>query len=309
MSAARGTVVSVMPRHAGLGNRMRALLGARSLARREARGFAYVWPTGRSFGAQLRDLWDDDARDDAARDPARDDALRRLPGVAHRALRLRYPHRDWSLHWLDDARDERVWLVRTGHALVLPDDAQPWPHLLRELRPAPAVADRVVRLARRLAGEPYVGVMVRAHHASHPETLRWSPVGWFVERMRRIEQEQPGVRFLLSCDVPRVQHELLAAFPGAVAQDDKGAYNSRHGLVAAVADLYLLAGASHLLGPHYSSFPELAVHLAGPPLVLETSRTPTRDGPPLVTVPDPLRPHVGRRDVAAGSTARDQHTD
>ena len=279
-SRRRGTVVSVMPRHAGLGNRMRALLGARALAELEHRDFAYVWPTGTPFGAHLTDLWECD--------------LRRLPTAAHQVLRLRYPERDWSLRWLDEARDRSVWLVRTGHALVLPDGARAWPELLRELRPSGQVADRVTSVAATLTGEPYVGVMVRAHPASHTETLRWSPVGWFVERMRRLEQAAPGVRFYLSCDVPELQQDLLDAFPGAVAQADKGGYNSRAGLVAAVVDLYLLAGATHLLGPYFSSFPELARHLAGPGLTLETSRSGEPRDLPLVTVADPLRPHLGR---------------
>jgi hypothetical protein len=42
-------------------------------------------------------------------------------------------------------------------------------------------------------------------------------------------------------------------------------------LQAAVADLYLLAGSCHILGPHYSSFPELARHLSDDAIALETS--------------------------------------
>jgi len=84
--------------------------------------------------------------------------------------------------------------------------------------------------------------------------------------------------------------------PGTVALEGKGAYNTKAALLSSVVDLYLLAGAAHLVAPHYSSFPEVAQQLAGTALKLETSMTGPETrleaGDGLTRARDPLRPSV-----------------
>jgi hypothetical protein len=277
-------VVSRNRIHAGLGNRMRVLLGAQSLAEREGRGFGYVWQTGRPFGARLTDLWLFDAP--------------RVPVVVSQALALRYPYRGADLAWLDDERRrERLWQIKTPHALALPPDAEPWERKLRLLTVVPELQSRVQDLFdHRLRDAPYVGVMIRAHAVSHEQTRRLSPVSWYVERMRQLEAAHPGLTFYVSCDAPDVQERVCAEVGNCVAQVDKGEYNSRRALRAAIVDLYLLASASHLLVPHYSSFPELAHKLADERPVMETSQRGVDGavdaGAGWTVVADPLRPWV-----------------
>lgn len=254
-------VVAVAKPHHGLGNRMRALLGCWSLAQLEQRELRYVWPVGRSFGARLSDLWTT--------------PLRPMRAARERLLRAGRPYRGAMLDWVPASRDERTWFVRTAHALELPEAAVPWEALLRDLQPVAEVGDAVRALHARVAARPYVGVMVRAHARSHELTARMSPVEWFVHRMHEIREVEPDVGFFLSCDVDGVADRIAAAVGDVVRQTDKGAYNSRRALQASVVDLYLLAGSSHILAPHFSSFPELAVSLAGPRLRLETSQTGT----------------------------------
>lgn len=279
----RGRVVAFTRKHHGLGNRLRVTLGARSLARWADRDFAYTWPTGRTFGASFDELWAFGER--------------RIPAAWSKVLAVRHPYHSADLDWLEDARADSVWQIRTPHALHLPADASPWGDELRSLTPVPAIAHRVTDFhAEHLTGEPYIGVMVRAHAVSNLQTLQMSPVQWYIDRMRELRMQHPDIRFFLSADSPQAQSEILAAVPGTVALDDKGDYNSRRALLSSVVDLYLLAGAAHLVAPHYSSFPEVAQLLAGPGLRLETSMTgpETRlsgaDG--LTLAPDPLRPSV-----------------
>jgi hypothetical protein len=275
------TVLASVRLHAGLGNRVRALLGAKSLAELEHRRLVYCWPTGKPFGARLTDLWAFDAP--------------RVPTAVGRVLAVRYPYRDPGLEWLDaEARRERIWQIRTGSTLSLPPEATPWLDHLRALRPAPAVAERVRSFFdEHLRGRAYVGVMIRAHAVSHTITQQHSPVEWFVTRMKEIRASHPDVAFFVSCDVPEVQQRVVAQFEDAVGLTDKGPYNSRAALVSSVADLYLLASSAHVLAPHYSSFPELAQYLAGDRLRLETSVTgPPVDGIAWHRVADPLRPSV-----------------
>lgn len=278
MRTTRPTIVSVSRYRWGLGNRVRTLLGAAKLAQATDRSLAYVWPTGREFGPRMTDLWDFPHR--------------RIPQVASRALALRYPYLDEKLGWLDDQAGRTVWQIRTPHALELPTSMGSWTEMLRELRPAAAISDRVRQFAAgNLGDEAYVGVMIRAHDRSHSKTLATSPVEWFLTRMDELGATHPGIRFFVSCDVAEVAQEVCQRVPGAVTQADKGEYNTVIGVQAAVADLYLLAGSGYILGPHWSSFVDLASYLAGEILPLVT---PGTQGPPGELYPtpaaDPLRP-------------------
>lgn len=280
------SLVAVTGIHHGLGNRVRVVLGSRSLARLEGRAFFHTWHTGPEFGARFDELWQVDDRV--------------VSRTTARLLSLRYPFRDEKLEWLDEkARARRVLLIRTPHALHLPTTAEPWEAQLQALRPIAAIGDRVRDFfSSRLAGAPYVGVMVRTHPNSHQATLRESPLDWYLGRMRDIRSERPGIQFFVSADTAEAQELIGRAIPGSHALVDKGGYNTRQALQSAVSDLYLLAGATHILGPHFSSFPELAQKLAGPRLALETSHSAedtkweARDA--LYLVDDPLSPHIRR---------------
>jgi hypothetical protein len=280
LSRSEPLLVAVTGRYHGLGNRMRVVLGARALAEHEGRSFAYVWPTGRGFGARLDELWEFDAR--------------RWPESLSRALAPVYPYRDASLVWLDDeALRERVWQIRTPHALSLPDGAPDWPAALRELEPVDGIRQRITDLSAASDGRPYLGVMIRAHTVAHAATLRESPVEWYLDRIAGIRAERPDLGLYVAADTDDAFERVAERFPDCAGQTGKGAYNSRRALQAAVADLYLLAGSCHILAPHFSSFPELARHLAGGAVALETSTSAPSsrfEAQHAITVGTPLRP-------------------
>lgn len=272
----------------GLGNRVRVVLGCKSLAALEDRDFSYVWPTGALFGPRFSDLWQVGGKT--------------VSRTTSRLLARRYPYHDETLSWIDDeARKQRLWQVRTGSPIQLPAEATPWQDEFRALQPVQHITDQVNGIYDRdLRGAPYVGVMIRAHSVSHLKTLQTSPVDWFVERMADIREADPDVRFFISCDVPEVQERVMALIPGCVGQADKGPYNSTAAVRASVVDLYLLASSGYLLGPHFSSFIHLAEHLAGDRLTLETPVTERGDAAAGYrahgTVSDPTRPFL--RDLA-----------
>jgi hypothetical protein len=275
------TLIAYNGAEAGLGNRIRVVLGAQSLAELEGRSFAYVWPTGPKFGPRFDQLWRFEA-------PV-------VPRAVSRVLARWAPYRDASLGWVtEETRRERLWQIRTGAELAVLPGATHWTDTYRALQPVPEIAERVRSVFdSELRGAPYVGVMVRAHAVSHQQTKDASPVAWFAERMATIAQQRPGTRFYLSCDVPEVAEQLAREVPGCVLQRDKGDYNTVEGVWSAVVDLYLLASAGHLVGPHYSSFLHLAQHLVTEPLPVETSRTaPVEQVDPAAAglVEDPLQP-------------------
>ncbi|RZI91407.1 MAG: hypothetical protein EOO67_10320, partial [Microbacterium sp.] len=241
--ATRGLVIAAPRPHHGLGNRVRVVLGARSLARHVGRDFAYTWPLGARFGARFDELWD--IRD------------RRISALSSRLRALRHPYRGEDLAWMPGAADERVWQIRTAHALHLPAGATPWGEELQSLRPVDALAERIASFhAAHFVDGPYVGVMVRTHPISNRQTLLHSPIEWYIDRMHEIRSARPDVRFFVSADTPEGQARIIADVPDAFALPDKGDYNSKAALLSSVVDLYLLAGSGHILAPHYSSFPE-----------------------------------------------------
>lgn len=279
----RGTLIVSVSRHAGLGNRMRVVLSGQSLAEYADRRFFYCWPTKRRiFGAAMTDLWQYEAH--------------RVPWTLTKILAPRYPQHNATLKWMADARADRIWQIRSAQPLALPAGAMPWAERLRNLRPTDEIADRISDFFdAHLRGRPYVGVMIRAHENSHAQTRAMSPISWFTDRMEQIRNEVPDIGFFISCDVPEVTQQIVDRFSNAVALSGKGTYNSAISIKASVVDLYLLASSVHILGAHYSSFPDLAAHLADGRVALETSANAAEfnsSGTRWSLVEDPLHPHL-----------------
>lgn len=275
-------VLAVTDKNHGLGNRVRSVLGSLLLARSESRAFAYAWPVGKEFGAKLDELWEFDA-------PV-------VSTVTSRAATLVFPYRDNKLQWLDEeARTRRLWQIRTPHALMLPPGCPPWEEELRALTPSEQVRQGILEAFRDGPdGEPYVGVMIRTHAKAHPQTLRQSPLTWYLRRMQAITDWWPEVQFYVSTDTPGAFHEVRRHFAHCHGTAEKGPYNSQRALMASVVDVYMLASGCHLLAPHFSSFPELSQRLAGPQLRLETSMNTRKSalvtGMALSMAPNPLKP-------------------
>ena len=277
----------------GLGNRMRVVLGAKVLAEHERRRLYYVWPTGPLFEPRLTELWDFHGGTPVARSVSR-------------ALAKLYPYETADVAAASPRlRARRVRQIRTGGELRLPPGLRSWREEFRSLTPAPDIAGRVVDFFDdRLRDRPYVGVQIRAHAVSHPQTKDASPVSWFRSRMRQIAARQPGTVFFVSCDVPEVVSALASEIPNVQALSDKGGYNTVAGVKSAIVDLYLLASSGYILGPHYSSFLHLADYLADEHIRIETSQhTP----PELVDLRSPglaahpLHPAVRVFPATAGS--------
>lgn len=251
-------VVAVPRLHHGLGNRVRVVLSAQDLAASTGRAFAYVWPTGKPFGARFDELWQSD--------------LRRISSFRSTVMAVRHPYRDAGDDWRDAATRDPIWQIRTSQPIVVDGSIETWHDRLRALRPTHQIAAEIhAMFDDGLRGAPYLGVMVRSHAVSHEITRRESPFEWYLDRISDIRRANPGIGLFVSADTAEAHDRVLAAFPNVRSVRDKGAYNSGPALRAAVADLYLLAASTHIVGPHYSSFPELAKFLAGPSVSLETS--------------------------------------
>ncbi|WP_314139192.1 hypothetical protein [uncultured Plantibacter sp.] len=261
---------------------MRSLLGAKDLSDRHGWDFSYTWDD-RSAGlsAELDELW----QNEFERSSRATATLWSFPSRAY----LSGDQRTWPA----GAEGRRRINLKTGDYIVDRDGERlDWGKQLRALRPAAPVARRIEQVARELGQGEFVGVMIRAHEASHPKTKELSPVSWYERRMLELLEHRPDLRFYISCDVPAVADALVAQFPRAVTQRNKGGYNTTTGTQAAVADVYLLASSAGILRPYWSSFTTMSSELAAQTIVLEDSQSDVPLGAQTL-VPravDPLRP-------------------
>jgi hypothetical protein len=272
----------------GLGNRMRALLGARELTERHGWGFSYTWDNHSSaLSAELDELW----QQDFVRSSRVAAVMRTLPKREF----LSGDQRTWPL----GAETKRRIDVKTGDYITDRSGQRlDWGRRLRTLRPSDEVSRRIDRVSSDLGPGDFIGVMIRAHEASHPKTKEFSPVRWYEQRMHELLEQRPDLRFYISCDVPEVAAALIAAFPAAVTQADKGGYNTTTGTQAAVADIYLLASAGGILRPYWSSFTTMASELSNQAVMLEDSQSeqPLTASDLVARAPDPFRPWVRGND-------------
>jgi hypothetical protein len=269
----------------GLGNRVRTLLSAAAAAESSGRRFRYVWGVSPSFAARFDDLWEE--------------PFHRLPGQAGLALkaatRLHLPGVDRLEQDAPRATPAGgpVQFACTSQVFAGPDGVPvDWEPAFRDLRLRSGLADEVRAVhAASLGGTPYVGVQVRTN-AAHRETVEASPLSWYLRRMEELRSERPDLVFFLSCDSRDAEAAIKERIPGVVTLADKGGYNSRRGIEAAVVDVYLLASAQRILAPHWSSFAEMAAALS-PGIPYETSQRPwtiSAEWEQPRVVADPVRP-------------------
>ena len=263
---------------------MRALLGAKELSDRNGWRFSYTWDDhSAGLSAKLEELWEHDF----VRSSRVAAVMRTLPKREFLSGDVR--------SWPSDSETRRRIDVKTGDYIIdRSGDRLDWGRRLRMLRTSDAVARRITEMSTGLGQGAFVGVMIRAHEASHPKTKEFSPVRWYEQRMRELLDQRADLRFYISCDVPEVAAALVAKFPSAVTQHNKGGYNTTTGTQAAVADIYMLASAGGVLRPYWSSFTTMASELSDHVVMLEDSQSElSLTASSLVArAPNPLRPWV-----------------
>ncbi len=250
-------VLATNPESAGLGNRVRFTLSALSLARTNSRDFMYVWPQSKNFEPAFSDLWNFNEK---------------IATIEQLNISKTLPCYQKSEDLPDHANKIPIWHFRSHHELKLPIGAPTWGSILRGLEPAKNISNRVCSFFdNHLKDKNYIGVMIRAHEKSHTKTLEKSPIEWFLEKIAELDRKNPGIIFFLSCDVPKVQLEITQKFPNCIGQIAKGEYGSVEGIISSVVDLYLLASASYMLTPFWSTFPDIALELADKKIAFQNS--------------------------------------
>lgn len=236
---------------AGLGNRLRFTLSAAIAAKDLGRKFGYVWPTGELFGRKFVDLWQYEEEE--------------LPEVPKEVPIWDASSEPWKV-------PNGSFRVKSGNVVTVGGDVNRWEKSLRELSLQPRIEEKVQTVFSEARLGEFQGVQVRASQKSHSNTIASSPISWFERRLDKILHDSDD-KIYLSCDDKAAQNLLQRRAPDRiVALDVPSGYNDGAALDKAVVDLYVLAQAKYLIGPHWSSFVELAWALADRRVPLETSQ-------------------------------------
>lgn len=283
------SIVAVNMETSGLGNRVHFTLGVASVAAATDRKLQVYWPIDNLFACPVASIW--------TNFPGEVIEARDLPPISPDVLT------DWRTitpeSW-STIDDPTVYLRGYG-GIPQPVGSRLWGDLFRELELSSEVCELVERAWEQLPRHAGVlGVSMRVNELSHPKTKEHSPVEWYVAELERFSTTHPNAGIFLSCDEASVTERLMAQFPNIVAIDYPGEYNSARSVIKAVADLYILASATEIISPYWSSFPNMSYQLAGEQVPMRSSLRSWAgekgDGPSIAS--DPVWPSRDRVPVS-----------
>ncbi len=124
-------------------------------------------------------------------------------------------------------------------------------------------SDRVEQAMRPVLsrfGAHTAGFHVRT--TDNAQSLKQSPYRLFAEAARRELAENPQTTLFLATDSDEIRRKFLSEFgKSAICSDAELSRSSKHGMIAAATDLFLLSRCNKIYGSHYSSFSEIAAEL------------------------------------------------
>jgi hypothetical protein len=122
-----------------------------------------------------------------------------------------------------------------------------------------------------------IGVHIR--RGDNVDSIQYSPLERFVERMKEEIDRNNSVKFFVSTDDYKVEVYLRNLFQHRIITHKKKSFsrNSSLGIQDALIDLYCLANCSKLIGSYYSSFTETAWQINGISHVTIKSETEQMD--------------------------------
>lgn len=267
----------------GLGNRLRAIGSAATIAQATGREMVVVWQPDHHCEARLTDLFDYDGP--VIEESFLSDAAR---GGAHV-----YNYMEIEEGGVKDAPIDLTWAgdVYARSAFVLHSPASTWDGqntFLRGLVPAPHVRDLIASVRAPNDVSVHVRMVGGAKdaHLSYESGDEWNDedqakIGYwrekchfsaFLKRVESLRADGQADRIFVAADSPEAYRAFTDTFGARVAFLERELYDrSPDQLAYALADAILLGRAPRLLGSTWSSFTELALRLAPHPPVHEMS--------------------------------------
>ncbi len=263
--------------YGGLSNRLRVLLSGVALAEATGRRFTMLWPVRPTCGAPYEALFEN-AWGVVTQKPSPPEAAW-LPALGG----------DMGRDWFDIATapqpeiavSSTTWLVEPDFCPSHAPLRQRCGELMEQLRPVPAVRDRVAAFRAAHFRPTMLGV-----HLRRADFLRRLPycahnTGPALAALRRLLQQYPAAGIFLSTDdggpdpvtgaaqYEGVREKLRAAFGDRVVWTTPRTLENgaMEGVQDALVDLLLLRATDAVVGTWWSSFSEAAVAGRNAPLV------------------------------------------
>ena len=258
----------------GMGNRMKALSAAITLARQCHSRAEIIWFRDGGLGCRFDQLFLPlDEPDATLREATLTDLLlhdrprRRNLYVPLCAQRLLYEGRmdeqactqgmRTHFDFVEWATGKRAWM--SSHVYFMADE--PPTGTYDRFRLIPQLQQRVDRTVAE-AGDDVVGVHIR--RTDNERSIAESPTEAFIARMR---QESGGTRFFLATDNEEEKQRIAAAFPHRVITSPRPAdRRTLQGMEDAAVEMFTLSRTRLILGSAYSTFSSAAAGISHIPL-------------------------------------------
>ena len=258
----------------GMGNRMKALSAAITLARQCHSRAEIIWFRDGGLGCRFDPLFlPHDEPDATLREATLTDLLlhdrprRRNLYVPLCAQRLLYEGRmdqqactqgmRTHFDFVEWATGKRAWM--SSHVYFMADE--PPTGTYDRFRLIPQLQQRVDRTVAE-AGDDVVGVHIR--RTDNERSIAESPTEAFIARMR---QESGGTRFFLATDNEEEKQRIAAAFPHRVITSPRPAdRRTLQGMEDAAVEMFTLSRTRLILGSAYSTFSSAAAGISHIPL-------------------------------------------
>lgn len=258
----------------GMGNRMKALSAAITLARQCHSRAEIIWFRDGGLGCRFDQLFLPlDEPDATLREATLTDLLlhdrprRRNLYVPLCAQRLLYEGRmdeqactqgmRTHFDFVEWATGKRAWM--SSHVYFMADE--PPTGTYDRFRLIPQLQQRVDRTVAE-AGDDVVGVHIR--RTDNERSIAESPTEAFIARMR---QESGGTRFFLATDNEEEKQRIAAAFPHRVITSPRPAdRRTLQGMEDAAVEMFTLSRTRLILGSAYSTFSSTAAGIGHIPL-------------------------------------------
>lgn len=271
----------------GLGNRLRAMASAASIAARSGRDLVVLWQPDHHCDCRIFDVLDYDGAVIEA-DPG--DVLRAAADLSYSYMEIEAAAAYQAPILPGGAADAgKTVFVRSAYTLVSPyRDFDTEQRFLRGLRPSAGVLELVgqVRRPNQVAAHVRMGTGPGFDHLSyeapdnwpaerHRELAEWrarSHMDRFLPRIERLIAEGACETLFLAADLPETYAAFAARFGARVAWLERPDFDrSARQLQYAMADMLLLTAADRFLASTWSSFSDMAQRLARPGRPFERS--------------------------------------
>jgi len=242
----------VVELHAGLGNRLKALVSGMCAAEDLGKDLRAVWGTSAECGAKFTDLFDLSGNPLPAR------------VYVHEALQAGYTQQtvETQEQW-DSVKDVKtVIYTKSGSRFHKANDAKFVSHL-QNLKPQAWALAAVTRALATAGTTNVVGV-----HLRRTEYTAAAPTSAFMGAMQGFDA---STKFFVASDSDSDRQALEAAFPGRIITvAETLARGNKEGMEDALKDFVGLSKCSEILGSEGSSFSEMAALYGGVKLTVVT---------------------------------------